>query len=121
MTMQPLHGIVVLDFSTLLPGPMATLLLAEAGAEVIKVERPVVRPALIADIAGRASPTVINVLLALQQRAQTGRGCYLDVSMAGNLFPFAYWALGNGHSTARWPGNGTDRVTGGSPRYRLYP
>jgi alpha-methylacyl-CoA racemase len=39
-SMQPLEGIVVLDFSTLLPGPMATLLLAEAGAEVIKVERP---------------------------------------------------------------------------------
>jgi len=38
--MQPLSGIRVLDFSTLLPGPMATLLLAEAGAEVIKVERP---------------------------------------------------------------------------------
>jgi crotonobetainyl-CoA:carnitine CoA-transferase CaiB-like acyl-CoA transferase len=30
----------VLDFSTLLPGPLATLLLAEAGAEVIKIERP---------------------------------------------------------------------------------
>jgi crotonobetainyl-CoA:carnitine CoA-transferase CaiB-like acyl-CoA transferase len=38
--MQPLSGVRVLDFSTLLPGPMATLLLAEAGAEVIKVERP---------------------------------------------------------------------------------
>jgi len=38
--MQPLSGILVLDFSTLLPGPMATLLLAEAGAEVIKIERP---------------------------------------------------------------------------------
>jgi crotonobetainyl-CoA:carnitine CoA-transferase CaiB-like acyl-CoA transferase len=38
--MPPLAGIRVLDFSTLLPGPMATLLLAEAGAEVIKVERP---------------------------------------------------------------------------------
>jgi alpha-methylacyl-CoA racemase len=38
--MQPLSGIRVLDFSTLLPGPLATLLLAEAGAEVIKVERP---------------------------------------------------------------------------------
>ena len=30
----------MVDFSTLLPGPMCTLLLAEAGAEVTKVERP---------------------------------------------------------------------------------
>ena len=37
---QPLKDILVLDFSTLLPGPMATLMLAEAGAEVIKFERP---------------------------------------------------------------------------------
>ena len=37
---QPLAGVCVLDFSTLLPGPMATLLLAEAGAEIIKIERP---------------------------------------------------------------------------------
>ena len=35
-----LDGIKVLDFSTLLPGPMATLWLADAGAEVVKVERP---------------------------------------------------------------------------------
>lgn len=38
--MRPLEGVRVLDFSTLLPGPMATLILAEAGAEVIKIERP---------------------------------------------------------------------------------
>src|SRR6059058_6089906 len=38
--MQPLNGIRVLDFSTLLPGPLATLILTEAGAEVIKIERP---------------------------------------------------------------------------------
>src|SRR5215467_2642796 len=38
--MRPLEGVFVLDFSTLLPGPLATLLLAEAGAEVVKVEPP---------------------------------------------------------------------------------
>ena len=38
--MRPLEGVRVLDFSTLLPGPMASLLLAEAGAEVLKIERP---------------------------------------------------------------------------------
>jgi alpha-methylacyl-CoA racemase len=36
----PLDGIFVLDFSTLLPGPLASLMMAEAGAEVLKVERP---------------------------------------------------------------------------------
>ncbi|WP_037545076.1 CaiB/BaiF CoA transferase family protein [Stappia stellulata] len=40
MNEQPLSGVTVVDFSTLLPGPLATLMLAEAGATVIKVERP---------------------------------------------------------------------------------
>ena len=34
-----LSDIKVLDFSTLLPGPLASLFLSEMGAEVIKVER----------------------------------------------------------------------------------
>ncbi|MCL4802192.1 MAG: CoA transferase [Burkholderiales bacterium] len=237
---QPLSGIKVLDFSTLLPGPLCTLLLAEAGAEVIKIERPgtgdemrvytprvgadsvnfallnrgkrsiaidlkaagavgrlapllreadilveqfrpgvmerlglgydalaalnprlvycaitgygssgpraqvaahdlnylaeagmlglaagadgapVVPPALIADIAGGAYPAVMNILLALRQRERTGRGCRLDVSMSDNLFTFLYWALGEGEVTGKWPGPGSSRVTGGSPRYQVY-
>ena len=238
--MRPLEGLFVLDFSTLLPGPMATLLLAEAGAEVVKVERPgrgeemrgyapawgrdsvnfamlnrgkksialdlkseadraklqpliaradiiveqfrpgvmarlgldyaavsainpraiycsitgygqtgpkrdvaghdlnyigdsgllalsmgapgagVVPPALIADIAGGAYPAVMNILLALQERQRTNKGCYLDVAMTDNMFPFLYWAMGSGLAAGQWPGNGTDLVTGGTPRYRLY-
>lgn len=238
--MRPLDGTLVLDFSTLLPGPMATLLLAEAGAEVVKIERPgggddmrgydpkwgrdgvnfallnrgkrsvtldlknpddrarlqplirradvlveqfrpgvmarlgldydtvrqanerliycsitgygqtgpkkdvaahdlnyiaetgllalsmgtpqqgVVPPALIADIAGGAYPAVMNILLALQERTRTGTGRHLDVSMTDNLFPFMYWALGRGQLDGSWPGNGSDLVTGGTPRYRIY-
>lgn len=38
--MRPCDGLLVLDFSTLLPGPLATLMLAEAGARVIKIEKP---------------------------------------------------------------------------------
>jgi len=236
-----LDGVKVLDFSTLLPGPMATLFLAEAGAEVIKVERPgrgdemrsyvpkwgsdginyhmlnrgkksialdlkdpespallkplikqadivveqfrpgvmarlglgyddmvrinpaiiycaitgygqdgpaqaeaghdlnyigrtgllsmslgsadapVIPPALIADIAGGTYPALFNILLALRQRDQTGKGAFIDVSMAENLFPFMYWALGDGQVAGQWPGSADALVTGGSPRYRLYP
>lgn len=38
--MPPLSELLVLDFSTLVPGPLASLMLAEAGATVIKVEKP---------------------------------------------------------------------------------
>lgn len=238
--MQPLSGLLVLDFTTLLPGPLATLMLAEAGAEVLKIERPggedmrhyeprfdgesamfavlnrgkkslvmdlkneaqraelvpllqradilveqfrpgvmarlgvgyedvkatnprliycsitgygqsgaraeeaghdlnyigytgllalnpgpvdkpVVPPALIADIGGGTFPAVINILLALRQRDLTGQGCYLDIAMTDAMFTFAAHAFASGHASGQFPGAGDARLTGGSPRYQLYP
>ena len=240
MAPGPLCGIKVLDFSTLLPGPLATLILAEAGAGVLKLERPegedlrryppawgrdsasfallnrgkesltldlkdpaqrdalapliaeadvlveqfrpgvmerlglgydalkarnprliycsitgygasgpkaqvaghdlnymgdsgllalshggaaqpVVPPALVADIAGGSYPAVINILLALLQRTRSGQGCQLDIAMTDNLLTFPFWALGEGLTTGNWPANGAGLLSGGSPRYRLYP
>jgi crotonobetainyl-CoA:carnitine CoA-transferase CaiB-like acyl-CoA transferase len=45
----PLSSLRVLDFSTLLPGPFASLLLADMGAEVLRIESPT-RPDLLREL-----------------------------------------------------------------------
>jgi crotonobetainyl-CoA:carnitine CoA-transferase CaiB-like acyl-CoA transferase len=81
---------------------------------------PVLPPVLSADLAGGALPAVVNILLALRHCDRTGEGTYLDIAMAENLMPLAYWGLGEGFATGRWPGAGTALVTGATPRYQIY-
>jgi alpha-methylacyl-CoA racemase len=41
--------------------------------------------------------------------------------MTDNLFPFLFWALGDGLAGGDWRGSGEHLLTGASARYRLYP
>ena len=88
------------------PGPPAT---------------PVVPPMLVADIAGGSFPAVINILLALRARDQSGQGCRLDIAMTDAMFTFAWYALAIGAATGKFPKPGELMLAGGSPRYQLYP
>ncbi|MCP5097867.1 MAG: CoA transferase, partial [Chloroflexi bacterium] len=37
---KPLTSLKILDFSTLLPGPYGSMMLADMGAEVLRIEAP---------------------------------------------------------------------------------
>jgi crotonobetainyl-CoA:carnitine CoA-transferase CaiB-like acyl-CoA transferase len=84
-------------------------------------DRPVVPPALVADIGGGTFPAVINILLALRRRDQTGQGCRLDIAMTDAMFAFAWHAFACHSATGKAPAPGASEFVGGSPRYRLYP
>jgi crotonobetainyl-CoA:carnitine CoA-transferase CaiB-like acyl-CoA transferase len=97
--------------------------MAETGLLALSADRdgtPVLPPMLIADLAGGTLPAIVNILLALRQRDQTGLGSHLDIAMSDSLFTFAYWALGEGFSIGKWPRSGGELTTGGSARYQIY-
>ena len=91
MTAQPLTGIRILDLSRLLPGPYLTQLMADLGAEVIKVETP-----LAGDYTRLAPPEMglgdmygtINQgkkSLALNYRNARGRELFLQLAATADV------------------------------------
>lgn len=82
-----LEGVVVLDFTQVYMGPSATQMLADYGAEVIKVERPVwgdLSRNSLPDPAGQDNPIFISInrnkrSVAIDTRSETGREVVLDL------------------------------------------
>lgn len=71
---KPLAGLKILDFSTLLPGPYASMIMAEMGAEVLRVESPT-RPDLVKGL----TPQIEGVSAAYRQLNDKKDVCYLDL------------------------------------------
>lgn len=61
--MGALDGLKILDFSTLLPGPYASLMLADMGAEVLKISSPS-RKDLVTDYGSRIEGTDVSACQA---------------------------------------------------------
>jgi len=66
----PLHGVRVIEFAGLGPGPFACMLLADMGADVVRVERPGAKPRHPTDLIGRGRRTVHLDLKSEDDRKQ---------------------------------------------------
>lgn len=85
-TQGPLVGLRVLDLTRLLPGPLATMMLADMGAEVIKIEDPddpdYIRnfpPMVGGDSAFYLSLNRSKRSLSLNMRSEEGKNIFLDL------------------------------------------
>jgi alpha-methylacyl-CoA racemase len=54
----PLHGVRVVEFAGLGPAPFACMLLADMGADVVRIDRPDAPPIDARDIVNRGRRTV---------------------------------------------------------------
>ncbi|CAN5150112.1 alpha-methylacyl-CoA racemase [soil metagenome] len=110
----PLVGLRVVEFAGIGPGPFASLMLAELGAEVVRVDRPSAVGTTGGSVLGRSRPSV-----ALDLKSDRGRAVALrlvsraDVLLEGNR-PGVMERLGLGPERCREvnPGLVYGRMTG---------
>jgi len=89
----PLQGLRILDLSMLMPGPLCTMLLADWGAEVIKVEPRLSGDALrgVANVVQQDSAYFLGLnrnkkSLALDLRSRRGREILLRLAATADVF-----------------------------------
>lgn len=85
--MAPLRGVTILDSSRYAPGPYCTLVCAALGAEVIKVEPPVVGdPLREMDAEAFDRLNAGKKSLALDLKASEGRGALIRLARRADVF-----------------------------------
>lgn len=86
---KPLEGVRIADFSVLFPGPLATTLLADLGADVVKIEPPSGDPArtMLPELftsAARNKRSVVLDLKSAQGREEAARiAAWADIVIEG--------------------------------------
>ena len=103
----PLSGLVVLDFGQIFQGPYATLLLAKAGADVIKIEPPHGEPLRRRAAPGKSTTLPIAMLnqnkraITLNLKSERGRELLFEMArradvLLENFAPGTMDGLGTG-------------------------
>ena len=77
---SPLEGLKILDFSTLLPGPYASMIMERMGADVLRVESPN-RPDLVKGL----EPQIEGASAAFHQLNGSKKVCYLDLKQPASV------------------------------------
>src|ERR1700687_3565010 len=77
---QPLSGIRVVELGELIAGPFVGTMLAEAGAEVIKIERPG-----CGDVLRQFGPMVHGKSIFWQVNSRNKKSVVLDLAMSEGL------------------------------------
>jgi crotonobetainyl-CoA:carnitine CoA-transferase CaiB-like acyl-CoA transferase len=81
---------------------------------------PVIPGTQIADVAGGGMSAALGILLALQARARTGAGQYVDISMTDGVIGMMGYAATLWWMGGRKPERGRSMLTGRYPWYRTY-
>jgi len=108
----PLAGVVVLDFGQVFQGPYATLLMAKAGADVIKIEPPHGQPLRRRAPSGKSTTFPIAMLnsnkraITLNLKHERGRALLFDMArradvLLENFSPGTMERLGAGWAELR--------------------